>query len=88
MRKLTSNNHASIVPVILFVITIFGSGALYSLFFLEVAQPTFDSYIPAGDSKTFIMMGIYALPLIVLIVGIFSLFVTGLKKRKMESGRL
>lgn len=79
MRKLTNNNYG-VTNLLLFIITIFGCGALYTLFFLEIALPSFESMIPASDSKTFIMMGIYGLPLIILIVGVFSLIRSGLKR--------
>ena len=80
MRKLTHNNYASAVPLILFFVAIFACGALYTFFFIDVGFPTFDSYIPASDAKVFIMMGLYAIPLIVLIVGIISLLKSGLKR--------
>ena len=80
MRKLSSNNHASAVPLILFVITIFSCGALYTLLFIEFGFPQFDSWIPASDGKTFIMMGIYSLPLFVLVIGGISLLQSGLKR--------
>jgi hypothetical protein len=80
MKKLLFDDTASIVPVLLFILTIFGVGALYTLFFTEIALPTFSSYIPDSDSKTFIFMIIYALPLIILIVGVFALLKEGLKR--------
>jgi len=36
--------------------------------------------IPSGDSKTFIYMGLYGVPLIVLVVGVFALLKEGLKR--------
>jgi len=83
MKQLINNNEGSAVPLILFVITIFACGALYSLFFIEIAYPTFSSWIPAGDAKTLIMMCMYALPLFVIIVGMFSLLLAGLKREAM-----
>lgn len=80
MRKILDNQEASAVPIILFVITIVGVGALYTLFFIEIGIPTFTSYIPASDSKTFIMMGIYGMPLLILMVGVISLLKAGLKR--------
>lgn len=79
LRKITKDDNA-VVNLLLFLLTIFGCGALYTLFFLEIALPLFISYIPDGDAKTFIMMGIYGLPLIILIVGVFSLIRSGLKR--------
>lgn len=80
MRKLKNDNHGSVVPLILFIITIFGAGALYTLFFTEVGMPALDFLIPVSDSKTFIYMVIYGLPLIILVVGVFSLLKEGLKR--------
>lgn len=80
MRKLNNNNYASAVPLLLFAITIFSCGALYTFFFIEFGFPQFDSWIPASDGKTFIMMCIYAIPLFVLIIGGISLLQSGLKR--------
>jgi len=80
MRNLSYNNQGSAVPILLFVITIFSCGALYTFFFIEFAFPQFSGWIPASDGKTFIMMCIYAIPLIVLVVGSISLLQAGLKR--------
>lgn len=80
MKKLLDNNYASAVPLILFVVTIFACGALYTFFFIELGFPQFDSWIPASDGKTFIMMCIYAIPLFVLVVGSVSLLQAGIKR--------
>lgn len=80
MKKLLHNNQASAVPLILFAVTIFACGALYTFLFIEFAFPEFDSWIPASDGKTFIMMCIYAIPIIVLVVGSISLLQSGLKR--------
>ena len=85
MRKLKSDSMGSVVPLILFILTIFGAGALYTLFFTEFALPTLDYMIPSSDSKTFIYMLIYALPLIILVVGVFALLKEGVK-RSMYGG--
>ena len=80
MRYLSSNQDASAIPLILFVLTIVVAGALYTLFFLEIGFPIL-ALIPiaASDTKTVIMMALYGLPLIVLVVGIVSLFLSALK---------
>lgn len=83
MRSLLKDDKGSAVPVILFVVTLVAVGALYTLFFIEIAIPTFSSYIPASDSKTLIMMFIYAMPLTVLLVGIVSLLIAGLKRNQI-----
>ena len=80
MKPLIQNKQGSAVPLILFFMSIFACGALYTLFFLEVGFPTFESYIPASDSKVFIMMCLYAVPLFVLIIGVISLVRAGLKR--------
>ena len=80
MRKLKNNDSGSVVPLLLFIFTIFGAGALYTLFFTEFALPNLDFLIPSSDSKVFIYMLIYALPLIILIVGVFALLKEGLKR--------
>lgn len=80
MRILHRDNQGSAVPIILFVLTIVGCGALYTLFFIEIGIPLFSGYVPASDSRTFIMMCIYAVPLFVLVVGAISLIKAGLKQ--------
>jgi len=80
MKSIIKNNNASAVPVILFVVTILVCGALYTLFFYEIGFPLLRGYIPASDSKTFIMMLLYAIPIFVLIIGVISLLKAGLKR--------
>lgn len=84
MRKLRYNNNASAVPLLLFIMTIISCGALYTLFFVEVAYPSLLYMIPDSDSKTFIMMGMYAIPLFVLIIGVFAVIKAGLKQSQTE----
>lgn len=80
MRKLRSNNTGSIIPVLWFIVTLFAVGLLYTLFFIEIGIPTFDSWIPASDSKTFIMMLFFAMPLMIVLIGGFALLKAGLKR--------
>ena len=80
MRSIIENNNASAVPVMLYVMTLIVCGALYSLLFYEIGIPTLSGFIPASDSKLFIMMLIYAIPLFILIVGTVSLLKAGLKR--------
>lgn len=80
MRSILNDEQGSAVPVILYILTIFGVGALYTLFFIEIGVPSFLSYVPASSSRTFIMMCIYAIPLFVLVVGSISLIKSGLKR--------
>lgn len=82
MRSLRKNNYASAVPLILFLITIFACGALYTLLFIEIAIPTFDNFIPASDAKTLTMMGIYGIPLFILVVGMIAIFLAALRKKQ------
>lgn len=86
MRKIINNNTASAVPVIIFFIAIFACGALYTLFFVEFAYPELSGYVPESDSKTFIMMLMYAIPLIVILIGVISLLLAGLKKTTYYGG--
>ena len=79
-RKLIMDSYASAIPLILFIMTIFGAGALYTLLILEIGQPIFDSYITAGDVKTFVMMLIYGIPVFILVIGTIALIRTGLKQ--------
>lgn len=88
MRDIKNNNYGSVIPLILFVLTILGCGALYSLFFIEIALPSLSYMIPTSDAKTFIIMGIYAMPLFIFFVGIYAFLQSGLKERfYMYGGR-
>ena len=80
LKSFSKNHEASAVPLILFFMAIFLCGALYTLFFVEIGFPEFNSYIPASDSKTFIMMCLYAVPLFILILGVICLIKSGLKR--------
>ena len=86
MRKILKNKYGSAVPLILFILTILVCGALYTLFMVEVAYPSLLWMIPDSDSKTFIMMGMYAIPLFVLFIGVFSLIKAGVKENWMQGG--
>ena len=87
MRDIIKDNNSSVVPLLLFVITVVSCGALYTLFFVEVAYPSLLYMIPDSDSKTFIMMGMYAIPLFVLLIGVFSLVKEGIKRDYVEEYR-
>ena len=80
MKQIINDTRASAIPVILYVLGIIGAGALYTLLIIEIGQPTFDSYIPAGDVKIFVMMMIYGIPLFILVVGVIALIRSGLKR--------
>lgn len=80
MKKILSDNRASAVPLLLFIITIFSLGALYTLLFLEVALPSLQSYISDGPAKEFIIMMIYGIPGIILFIGGIALIKEGLKR--------
>jgi len=80
MKRLIKDNQASAIPLIIFIFTIIASGALYTFFFLQFGLPQFDSYVPNSDSKTYIMMVFYAMPLFVLIIGVVALLKSGLKR--------
>ena len=86
MKTFIDNQEASAVPLILFLVTIFVCGALYTLFFLEIGFPLLDGFIPASDSKTFIYMLIYAIPLFVVVIGVIALLISGLKEKFIMGG--
>lgn len=80
MRNLYSNNYGSVIPVVLFIVTLVGCGALYTLFFLQFGINYFGDMVSASDSKTFILTCIYAMPIIILVIGVVSLIRAGLKQ--------
>ena len=86
LRNFGRNTNGSAVPLILFIVTIIGVGAIYTLLFLFTAQPLFEGYIPDSDAKTFILMIMYAAPGIVLITGVISLLLSGLKRQGYYMG--
>lgn len=86
MRKLITNTYGSAVPLILYVLTILSCGALYTLFFVEVAYPSLLYMVPDSDSKTFIMMGMYAIPLFIIIIGVFAVIKEGIKESWRSGG--
>ena len=85
MRTLKDNTSGA-VPLLQFIVTIVSCGALYTLFFVEIAFPIFIGMIPESDAKTFILMCMYAVPLFILLVGIIALMKEGLKRKYVEGG--
>lgn len=83
VKKILKDNIGSVVPPILFIICIIGGGGLYTLLFIEIGIPFMNSWfpVPASDSKTFIMMIIWALPIIITITALFALYLSGLKRQ-------
>ena len=79
-KGFSKDTTASGVAIILVVLTIIVCGAYYTLFFLEIGIPEFFDYIPASDSKTLIMMGIGAIPVIILLIGVLVLLKSGQKR--------
>jgi hypothetical protein len=88
MRNLKKNIYGSAIPLILFILTIVVVGALFSLFFIEIGFPLIDNVIPVPDSpyKVFMMMMMRGIPLIVLLVGVVSLILSGLKNERWWTG--
>lgn len=82
-KSFLRNNVASAIPLILFVLTIFSVGAVYTLLFIEFGFPTLSSFIPDSDLKTTLMLLLYSIPFFVLIVGVIALIVSGLKRTVM-----
>ena len=83
MRKLITNNNGSMLILAGFILLLVAAGALYTLFFLEIAIPVFSPMIPSSDSKTMIIMLIYAIPAIITIVAVISAFKDSLKSYYM-----
>jgi len=81
MIKVSRGRYGSVIPLMLFILTIITAGALYSLLFITVGFETFSSYIPDGQYKTIILLMFRAIPGIVLIVGVIALLISGLKRR-------
>ena len=80
MKKFLNNDQGNAVPILLFLATIISVGALYTLFFIYIFFPGISPLVPASDSKTLIMMFLYAIPLVVMVVGVISLIMAGLKR--------
>jgi uncharacterized BrkB/YihY/UPF0761 family membrane protein len=80
LRSLKIDNNASAIPIIYFILTIVVCGALFSFFFIEIGFTTFLGYIPESDSKTFLLMMLRGIPLIILFVGVICLIREGLKR--------
>ena len=84
MRRILFNDYASVNPILLFLMTLVVTGLLYSLLFTQVFFPFFDSMIPASDSKVYLYMLFYAMPLFIVVVGMISVFQAALKKSRYE----
>lgn len=74
------NTDAAAIPLILILLTIIICGALFSLLFFEIAFPEFDTFIPASDYKTTILMLMRAIPLFIIFAGIVAAIKAGIKK--------
>ena len=76
------NTNASIYPIGIYIFIIFMGGALYTLFFLEVLFPTLVSRIPAmfSDYTVVILMGLYGIPIMILLGASFWLIKQGQKR--------
>jgi len=84
--KFLKDNNAGAVPLLLFALTIVVCGAFYTLFFIEIAYPNLMYLVPSSDSKTFIMMLMYAIPLFVLLILIVAFLKSGLRERYIRGG--
>jgi len=80
MKSLKKDNNAYAVPLILFVLSLFALGALYTLFFTQIALPELSYMIPDSDAKTFILMMIYGIPGMIILVGGIALIKEGLRR--------
>lgn len=79
-----SKSEIASVPILLYPLGLFVCGALYTLFFIETAYPMLKYLIPASDSKTFIMMLMYAIPLFILIILTIAFVKAGLVQRAYD----
>ena len=64
LRKL--NNEAFVIPLIVYIFTLFIGGLFYTVFILYVGIPFFEALMPVSDARTFILLLMYALPMIIL----------------------
>jgi len=74
---------AGALPLIIALFGIIITGALYTLFFVEIGFPTLLGLVPASDSKTFIVMLLRAVPLFVLFVFIVAIIKEGIRKDRV-----
>ena len=80
MRKLVHDTYAGgAIPMILFVMGVFGAGGLYTLFFVIIA-PSLMDLIPNSIFRILIMGIIYAIPMVILVVGFIALMLEGMKE--------
>ena len=63
MRKLNDNGFISSLAA--FILTLIVCGMLYYLLILWCGIPFFNAIMPSGDFKNFILMCIYAFPLVI-----------------------
>jgi hypothetical protein len=80
IRNIKNNNTASVVPLILYVVTIFSLGAFYTLIFTQMLIPTLGYMLPSSDATTFILLAIYGIPFLLLVVGGVALIKEGLRR--------
>lgn len=86
VKKLRTDNTGAALVVLMFILTIFVCGALYTLLFIEVAIPRLSPLIPDSDSKILLMMCIYAIPIAVILVSGLAAFKETIRKRIIGGG--
>ena len=80
MEKIWNNNNGSITILLVYVFCIISLGALYTLFFIEVAIPELAHLIPESTYKTLFLTITWSIPLIIGIVISFATIKAGLKR--------
>jgi len=83
MRKLISNTDA-LSNILIYILTIFSCGALYSLLFIDFGFPEMSSWIPETPTKILMMTLFRAIPGIIMLVCMFGLIREGIKKTRQE----
>lgn len=88
LRPIVNNNYGSAIPIILYTFGLLGAGALYHLLFIQIGLPIFSPFIPTDlDPYRYVVLGIiYFLPLLILLMAIFSIIHAGLKRFILVGG--
>jgi len=85
-RMFIEDKRASPDPLIAFLATIIGGGALYTFMFIILGGPLFQPFASDNIYTTFIVYIINYIPLIVLIVAGLGLIKAGTRQSGNENG--
>ena len=80
MKKIINDNQGNVTPLIYLILCIVAFGALYTIFFIEVCMPHLAPLIPTSDYKTYFLMLIWGIPIIITIVISLATIKSGLKR--------